>query len=240
MSTLRALADTLLPAMAWPSRSAAVAMDAWRAALLAWLLMLLVAAVFYVRYYTAVDYDWMRALVVGQAAAFGKLPPEAESAMARFLTPAVMVPLATAGMALQQVLVLIGLWGYLRLVSVLAGSRISSVGCLGAACVALLPTALDSVCALAASFLEPTATTSIDRLNPLSADALVFRLSEQSIWQKPLAALSLTALWSVAILFYWLRDSVRMSAVWAALLALAPFAAVFAVWGLLVTLSSHL
>lgn len=238
MSTLRALWHTLLPAMARPSHSAAVAMGAWRAAVLAWLLVLLVAAVFYVRYYTAVDYDWMRTLVIGQAAAFGKLPPEAEAAMGRFLTPAVMAPLATAGMALQQVLVLVGLWGYLRLVSVLAGSRVSSAACLGAACAVLLPTLLDWVCALAASFLEPTATTSIERLNPLSADALAFRLGEQSIWQKPLAALSLTVLWSAAILFYWLRDSVRMSAAWALLLAWAPFAAVFVTWGLIVMLSS--
>ncbi|MBO9664754.1 YIP1 family protein [Dokdonella sp.] len=239
MSTLRALLDTLLPAMARPSRSAAVAMEVWRAALLAWLLMVLVAAIFYVRYYTAVDYEWMHTLALGQAAAFGKLPPDAEAAMARFLSPAVMAPLATAGMALQQVLVLVALWSYLRLVSVLAGSRVSSAGCLGAACVALLPTALDSFCALAASFLESMATTSIERLNPLSADALVFRLSEQSVWQKPLAALSPTVLWSIAILFYWLRDSVRLRAAWAAALAVAPFAAVFAVWGLLVVLSSR-
>lgn len=239
MSTLRALRDTLLPAMARPSRSAAVATDAWRAALLAWLLMVVVAAIFCVRYYTAVDYEWMRTLLVGQAAAFGKLPAGADAALSRFLTPAVMTPFAVVGMLLQQVLVLVGLWGYLRLVSVLAGSRLSSAGCLGAACVALLPTALDSACALAASFLEPVATTSIERLNPLSADALVFRLSEQSVWQKPLAALSLTALWSAAILFYWLRDSVRLSAAWALALAVAPFVAVFATWGAFIMVTSH-
>lgn len=239
MSTLRTLRVTLLPAMARPSRSAAVAMDAWRAALLAWLLMVAVAAIFYVRYYTAVDYEWMRTLVLGQAAAFGKLPAGADAAMARFLTPAVMAPLATLGMVLQQVLVLAALWGYLRLVSVLAGSRLSSAACLGVACVALLPAALDSACALAASFVEPMATTPIERLNPISVDALVFRLSEQSVWQKPLAALSLTVLWSVLILFHWMRDSLRLSAAWAVALAAAPFAVVFAIWGLLIAASSH-
>lgn len=238
MSTLRALWNTLLPAMARPSRSAAVAMDAWRAAVLAWLLMVLLAAVFHVRYYTAVDYEWMRTLVLGQAAAVGRLPAGADAALNRFLTPAVMAPLATAGMALQQALVLAALWGYLRVVSVLAGSRVSSVACLGVACVALLPAALDSVFALAASFLEPMATTPIERLNPLSADALVFRLGEQSAWQKPLAALSPTVLWSALILFHWLRDLVRLGAVWAAALALAPFAAVFITWGALVALSN--
>lgn len=239
MNALSTLWTTLLPAMARPSRSAAVAMEAWRAALLAWLLMVVVAAVFYVRYYTAVDYEWMRTLVLGQAAAFGKLPAGTDAAVARFLTPAVMAPLATLGMAVQQVLVLAALWGYLRLVSVLAGSRLSSAACLGVACVALLPAALDFACALAASFVEPMATTPIERLNPISVDALVFRLSEQSVWQKPLAALSLTALWSVLILFHWMRDRLRLGAAWALVLAVAPFAAVFTVWGLLIMASSH-
>lgn len=240
MNTLRTLWGTLLPEMARPSHSAAVAMDAWRAALLAWSLMVLVAAIFYVRYYTAVDYAWMRTLVVGQAAVFGKLPAGADAALGRFLTPAVMAPLATAGLLVQQALILAGLWAYLRLVSVLAGARLSSVACLGAACAVLLPAALDWLCALAATFVEPVATTPIERLNPLSADALVFRLAEQSAWQKPLAALSPTVLWSVLILFHWLRGPLRLGAGWAVALALAPFAAVFVVWGALVVLSASL
>jgi hypothetical protein len=240
MSTLRTLSDTVLPAMASPSRSAAVAMDAWRAALLAWSLMAVVAAIFYIRYYTAVDYAWMRTLVIGQAAVFGKLPAGADAALSRFLTPAVMTPLATAGLLVQQVLLLAGLWGYLRLVSVLAGARLSSTACLGAACAVLLPAALDWLCALAASFVEPVATTPIERLNPLSADALVFRLAEQSAWQRPLAALSPTALWGALILFHWLRGPLRLGAGWALALALAPLAAVFLVWGALVALSAPL
>lgn len=199
-----------------------------------WVAMLALAAAFLATYYAGVDYGWLRENTMGQAIAGQQASTGVESSLDRFLQPAVMIPLSMAGSWFQHLLALVALAGYVRLYSLIAGAETTLSSCLAFAAIALAGAAFDQVASLIALFVEGGARVQIERLNPISADAFVFRESVTSVWQKLFATLSLSHLWSVAVLYFASRESMRLSAAVSLAVAVFPFAAFFCGWALFV------
>lgn len=196
------------------------------------MLFMIAAVLVFVSYYASVDYTWMVDQVVS---AQGDTLSEAEQANMRAamtsMPPIVMIISATIGAAISIPMMLAMMTVYLVLINKLLDTqKLSFPAWLSLLCWTSIPSLFTSLASLLNIFVAHSTQLSIENINPLTFNQLLFHLEPKDPLFAPLNSFDPMHIWSTILLIwgysYWTGRNLSQSA----MVVLLPTALIYAAW----------
>lgn len=184
----------------------------------------------HIYYYTTVDYAWLGSSTIANASV--TLTEDQMETVRRFMNPRTVLLIGGASLVLQHAIILLGLVGYFKLVSIAALGNVSFVPLFALASWARVPQILDDMAAAWRWSQADPQTLSFETLTPLSAGNLFPVLAETSVSQ-----LSIIWLWVLVLIAAGLRYLMGMTWPISVFAAVLPFGILYAVNQLIISLA---